>query len=158
MYDPPLVPSLIGVDDLAGVQWNWGLNQIGCTGKCQVLATVVVTALAPEASAETAIEETTTLYRAVSQAEYDDIIESGMLRAGPNSFESGKWFAESPQHATAWGNALEGPGNFRVIQVQFRSSVADQFFSLDSLDGIGPARFGTFDQIGNPTISLWTGP
>ncbi|HQR71322.1 MAG TPA: RHS repeat-associated core domain-containing protein [Burkholderiaceae bacterium] len=114
--------------------------------------------LAADALAAKGAAETTTLFRAVSHAEYADIQATGVLRAGPNSFETGKWFAESGADATKWGNVLEGPGNFRVIQVELPSSTASQFFRLGSLDGTGPARFGTFDQIGNPTISLWAVP
>ena len=145
--------DFLGAQFLSYVQGEI-LRAFGCkSAVCGVLATVVIAAVTrdPEAAG------TTTLYRAVSPAEYADISESGVLRAGPNSFESGKWFAQSPQDATAWGNAFHGPGNFSVIQVQFPFSTADQFFTLGSLDGIGPAQFGTFDQIGNPQISLWTG-
>jgi hypothetical protein len=75
------------------------------------------------------------------------------LRAGPNSIEAGKWFAESAAHARQWGNAFEGAGNFRVIEATFPRSVADQFVRNPLLDNIGPARFGTFGQMGKPVIT-----
>jgi hypothetical protein len=56
-----------------------------------------------------------------------------------------------------WGNAMEGPGNFHILQSEFPASTADQFVRWDRLDAIGPARFGTFDQLGQPTIKLWPG-
>jgi hypothetical protein len=82
----------------------------------------------------------------------------GALRAGRNTFEFGKWLAESAKDAANWGTKMDWPGNFRVIQVDFPSSVADKFLRNPFLDGIGPARFGTFEQLGNPVISLfpWT--
>lgn len=101
---------------------------------------------------------TTTLYRSVSAAEHADIAATGVLRAGPNSFEEGKWFAESAEHAQQWGRLMDGPGNFGVIEVTFPRSVADQFLRNPMLDGIGPARFGTFEQFGNPIIELGPGP
>ncbi len=99
----------------------------------------------------------TTLYRAVSHAEYADITANGVLRPGPNSYATGKFFAETGQHASQWGNALEGVGNSRVIEAQFPSSTANQFMRWQNLDNIGPARFGTFEQLGQPTIRLWPG-
>ena len=81
----------------------------------------------------------TTLYRAVSHAEYADITTSGVFRPGPNSYEFGKFFAESGEHAAQWGRRLEGAGNFRVIEAQFPSSTANQFLRWDNpiLDNIG---------------------
>jgi hypothetical protein len=96
--------------------------------------------------------EATTLYRAVSTAEYADIVGSGVLRAGPNSFSTGKWFWESAEHAAQFGTKMDGAGNFRIIEATFPRSAAEQFMRLDRLDGIGPARFGTFEQLGNPLL------
>jgi hypothetical protein len=47
---------------------------------------------------------------------------------------------------------MDGPGNFRVIEATFPRTVADQFMRIERLDGIGPARFGTWDQLGTPFI------
>jgi hypothetical protein len=105
----------------------------------------------------TAARGATTLYRAVSTAEHADIMATGALRAGQNSYATGKFFAESAEHAAQWGTRLEGAGNFRIIEATFPRSAADQFMRWERLDGIGPARFGTFEQIGNPTIRLWPG-
>lgn len=95
---------------------------------------------------------TTTLFRAVGTAEHADIAVTGVFRAGPNSFETGKWFAESATHARQWGSALEGEGNFRLIEATFPRSVAGEFLRYPLLDGIGPARFGTYEQMGKPIL------
>ncbi len=99
---------------------------------------------------------TTTLYRAVSPGEYTDALANG-LRAGPNSFSTGKWFWESGADAVKFGTAMDGPGNFRVLQAEFPTNTTGQFFRLDRLDNIGPAQFGTFEQINAmpPTINAW---
>ncbi|HYC70588.1 MAG TPA: RHS repeat-associated core domain-containing protein [Opitutaceae bacterium] len=97
--------------------------------------------------AEAAPPKTTTLYRAVSPAEFADAVGNQVLRPGPNSYATGKFFAENADHAAQWGNLLEGPGNFRIIQVDFNAAAANQFMRWERLDGIGPARFGTFDQM-----------
>lgn len=53
---------------------------------------------------------------------------------------------------------MDGAGNFRVIEATFPRSVADQFLRNPRLDGIGPARFGTFEPLGSPIIKLGPGP
>jgi RHS repeat-associated protein len=105
-----------------------------------------------------AAKGTTTLYRAVSAAEHADIAATGLLRAGPNSFEGGKWFAESLMDASRWGMLMDGPGRFSVIQVTFPKLVADRFLRHSMLDGVGPARFARFDQMGTPLINLGRNP
>jgi len=96
----------------------------------------------------------TTLYRAVSQPEFEDALAYG-FRPGAGSYDTGKFFAETPQDAFQWGNLMQGPGNFRVLQAKFPNSAADQFMQWERLDGIGPARFGTYDQLGQPIITPW---
>ena len=113
----------------------------------------VVSAAAPVAGSTAAARAgTTTLYRAVSMAEHADIVGSGALRAGPNSFSTGKWFWESAEHATQFATRMDGAGNFRIIEATFPRSAAEQFMRLDRLDGIGPAQFGTFEQLGSPLL------
>jgi hypothetical protein len=109
---------------------------------------------------QAAESSTTTLFRAVNPAEIEDALANG-LQPGPNSFATGKWFATNAEDATQWGNALNGPGNSQIMQVEFPSSTVDQFMQMQRLDGIGPARFGTFEQINSgaaPVIKLWGGP
>ncbi|MBL9217163.1 MAG: RHS repeat-associated core domain-containing protein [Opitutaceae bacterium] len=103
-------------------------------------------------AAETAATRTT-LYRAVSPGEFADAVGNQVLRPGPNSYATGKFFAENAADAAKWGKALEGPGNFRIIQVEFESGAASQFMRWQRLDGIGPARFGTFEQMAPLKIS-----
>lgn len=110
-----------------------------------------------DTSTKSAKKEFINLYRAVSHSEWADIQASRVFRAGPNSYETGKFFAESGKDAIKWGRAMEGTGNFRVIQAQFPKSIAEQFKRWEKLDGIGPARFGTFEQMGTPQIRLWPG-
>lgn len=84
----------------------------------------------------------TTLYRAVSQAELDDIATNG-FRASERSM-TGKFFAETPEHAAAWGRDLiygkEGLP-FHVVETRVPTSFADRLMRWDKLDGIGPARY-----------------
>ncbi len=79
------------------------------------------------------------VYRAVSEAEYADIVRTGRMRQGPNGME-GKWFADSLEGAVARGEALSAGGGYRLIE----ADVPDDAPSLDqlpNLDGRGPARY-----------------
>ena len=89
----------------------------------------------------------TTLYRAVSDAELKSIQSTGQFSAGPNSYESGKFFAESASDAATWGTRLDGAGNFNVIQVKLPTSTVNSFQYWERLDGIGPARLGPIDVL-----------
>lgn len=71
------------------------------------------------AGAGSAIGETTTLYRAVGEAEFEQIMRTGTFEAGPNSL-GGKWFAESAEHAATWGQKMEGEGAFRIVDAQIQ--------------------------------------
>jgi hypothetical protein len=89
---------------------------------------------------------TTTLYRAVSEAEALSVRSTGAFSAGPNSL-GGKWFAESLEHAKQWGDLLNGKGASRILEVVLPKSVADKLMRMERLDGIGPARYGELDQL-----------
>lgn len=93
-------------------------------------------------------EATVVLFRSVSSAEFKGVLSTGTFSAVGSSVE-GKYFAESLGDAAVWGRQL---GNPHIIEVTFPKSVADQLYRWDRLDGIGPARFGTLDQLRNYTI------
>jgi hypothetical protein len=88
------------------------------------------------------------LYRALSSQELTDISQTGGFRPGPPSFQ-GKWFAETHEHAAAWGRLFyltSGPP-FRLVVTDIPDSVAALMFLLSFLDGIGPARFADSTMI-----------
>ncbi len=81
----------------------------------------------------------TRVYRAVSEAEYQDILRTGRFRQGQNSAE-GKWFADSLVGATGHGLALYPDGGFRLVESDVPDD-APSLFRFANLDGFGPARF-----------------
>jgi hypothetical protein len=89
---------------------------------------------------------TTTLFRAVSEAEFKQLMTTGKFAAGPNSL-GGKFFAETAEHAAKWGEAMMGKGGFRIIQADLPTSAADKLMRWERLDGIGPARYGELEQL-----------
>jgi len=102
-------------------------------------------------AAGSAAEETTTLFRAVNNAEFEQIMTTGTFEAGPNSL-GGKWFWESAEHAEQFGQWAEGRGAFKVVDAKIPTVQADKFMRLESLDGIGPARYGELKQLTNAVI------
>ena len=67
--------------------------------------------------------ETITLYRAVSEVEFQQLMRTGNFEAVPSSLE-GKFFAESAEDAAQWGELLEGPGHYCIVEVELPASVA----------------------------------
>ncbi|MCL6539382.1 MAG: hypothetical protein K6T87_02120 [Roseiflexus sp.] len=97
-------------------------------------------------------DATVRLYRAVSQAEYDDIMQTGIFREAPQSV-SGKYFATQAEHATEWGRRLYGDKGFRVIAVEFPKHAVEAFDThWKKLDGIGPAYYARMEQLVRYTI------
>ncbi len=105
------------------------------------------------AGAGSATEGTTTLYRSVGNAEFEQIIRTGTFEAGPNSL-GGKWFAETIGDAAEWGQRLEGKNGFRIVDARIPTIEAAKFLRNPFLDGIGPARYGELNQLRNATIGV----
>ena len=101
-------------------------------------------------------EITTLLYRAVSKEEFEDVMKDQIFRQGPNSLE-GKWFAESPEAASEWGNKFYGAGNYEIIEVEVPSTTASQWFRVEGLDGIGNARYAPLGPLNGagPVVRPW---
>ncbi len=91
----------------------------------------------------------TRVYRAVSEAEYQDIVTTGRFRQGPNSME-GKWFADSLKGAQDHGNALFKKHAFRLIEADVPDS-APSLYRLPNLDDFGPARYLDLDDLNGVT-------
>ena len=91
------------------------------------------------------------LYRAVSEEELDDLLESRRFRVAGNSVE-GKYFAEESTHAVIWGDALHGSGRYRIVEVELPDSDAAEFYRWTRLDAIGPARFARIEQLARATV------
>lgn len=89
---------------------------------------------------------TTRLYRAVSFAKYQQLVQSGRFEIVASSLE-GKYFAESLAAANEWGERLFGAGNYRLVEVTVPAATAAQFYRLEHLDRIGPARFAEMWQL-----------
>jgi|SRR5947209_15337154 hypothetical protein len=82
------------------------------------------------------------LSRAVSPQELADIALIGGFRPISSSIQ-GKWFAETPEHAAAWGRRFYqySGGPFHIVVVEIPSNVSNQMLPLANLDRIGPARY-----------------
>ena len=96
---------------------------------------------------------TVTLYRAVSEAEQQQLMRTGKFEAVPSSLE-GKFFAESAEDAAQWGEMLEGAGHYRIVGVTLPTSVTHSLLRWEKLDGIGPARYGEWHQLYDAVVRL----
>lgn len=97
---------------------------------------------------------TTTLYRAVSDAERRDILAVGRFRCVDHSTE-GKWLAERQDHARAWGRRFYPTEPFWIVAVTLRASAASALHRSDpNLDQIGPARYAELEQAEGAIIAI----
>jgi hypothetical protein len=85
-------------------------------------------------------EATTTIYRAVSQAELDDIALNGLRsRGGQFGYESGKLFAPTINEAAQFGlNNFKWDGAFTIVKVGVPNSVMQNayHFPADGMNAI----------------------
>jgi hypothetical protein len=81
----------------------------------------------------------TRVYRAVSEAEYQQILKTGKLEMGKGTLE-GKWFADSIEGAKAHGKGLYPDGKFRLIEADVPDN-APSLHKDPNLDGRGPSRY-----------------
>ena len=98
----------------------------------------------------------TTLYRAVNQAEFDELMSTGKFDAGKNGLDV-KFFAEKYNDAVTWGNKMNGAGNSRIIEVRIPNKTADNseiFYRWEKLDSIGPARAAPVEEINNLDLKI----
>jgi hypothetical protein len=95
--------------------------------------------------------EIVTLYRAVSEGEFQQLMRIGKFEAIPSSLE-GKFFAESAEDAAQWGEMLEGASHYRIVEVALPASVAKSLWRWEKLDGIGPARYGESLQLQDAVV------
>lgn len=67
-------------------------------------------------------------------------IGDGRFRTIEGKTMSGKWFSDSAEGAARHGDALHGPGRYRIIEADVADN-APSLFQKPNLDGRGPARW-----------------
>ena len=98
---------------------------------------------------------TITIYRAVSAAEYDDIIATKQFRPRSDGKSMDfKWFADKLEDIPKWGQKFYPSEDYYVVSAEFPIEVAETFFKDPWLDGIGPARGAFPEQLVNATINF----
>ncbi len=85
------------------------------------------------------------VYRAVSEEEYQQILTTGTFEVVPQGCE-GKHFADTPEGARRFGEALFGIGRFQIIEAEVPAE-APSLYRWANLDGFGPARFLHMDDL-----------
>jgi hypothetical protein len=93
--------------------------------------------------------ETIKLYRAVCEAEFQQLKATGRFESVPGSLE-GKWFAETLEGARKWGDwfsIVSGARHERIIEIEIDREIADRLVRFANLDGCGSARYAELDQL-----------
>lgn len=85
------------------------------------------------------VEDDTSLYRAVSDAEYNSLVENGgKFKAYDYAMEE-KWFATSVEDSIKWGNLFYPNMDYRILEIVIPTNYLKQVYYVEKLDGIGPA-------------------
>jgi hypothetical protein len=95
----------------------------------------------------------TRVYRAVCEAEYQELLQTGRFLEGPGSLE-GKWFADTIEGVLAHGRAFYPDGDYRVIEADVPDN-APGLFQQPNLDGRGPARYLHVDDLKDVIPRPW---
>lgn len=96
-----------------------------------------------------AAPRTVTLYRAVGQAELDQLAGTGVFQQGAGSL-GGKWFWESAESAARFG---EWTGEaFHVIETTIPRSTYNTLLRRSNLDQLGPAVYAELDQLAGAIV------
>jgi hypothetical protein len=90
-----------------------------------------------------------TVYRSMSQAELDGIVQTKSFDEGYNM--SGKWFADDLSGAEQWANM---PGNERIISITIPRSVFNAAEYRPKLNNIGPAHYFEVDNLNASYINI----
>lgn len=85
------------------------------------------------------------VYRAVSMEEYRQILTTVTFAAVPQGCE-GKHFADTPEGARRFGEALFGIGRFQIVEAEVPTD-ALSLYRWTNLDGFGAARFLHMDDL-----------
>lgn len=84
------------------------------------------------------------LFRHAGPGELADLKATGTFNLGKNS--TGKYFADNAQDASKWGAWLNG-GEGGVVSTTVPRPFAEQMMRWEKLDGVGPARFASPEQL-----------
>lgn len=104
------------------------------------------------ASTASRAPQTVSLFRAVGQAEFDDIVATGAFRAGPNSLER-KWFAHTMQDAISWGRKFYPNEAFTVVEARLPIQALEKMHAHTTrLDNIAPAVYAEIEHLANATL------
>jgi hypothetical protein len=87
----------------------------------------------------------TRVFRAIGEAEYLDVLNSGQFREGPGTLE-GKWFADTLDGALAYAARFYSDGRYWILEAEVPNE-APSLFQEPNLDGHGPARYLDVDDL-----------
>ena len=83
-------------------------------------------------------EETTNLYRVMSEAEYDSLMSNKKFVPYDRAMEE-KWFATTQGDAIKWADIFYPDGDYRMVEVTINTNYLQEMYYNQHLDNIGPA-------------------
>ncbi|QDT97678.1 hypothetical protein [Gimesia aquarii] len=86
------------------------------------------------------------VFRAVGVDEYAHALNTGKFSQGKNAL-MGKWFSDSLEGATRHGDALHGPGKFKILGADITDGTPTFIPPGNNLDGFGPSRYFELDAL-----------
>ena len=127
----------------AAISGAWGGAVLGggvvLVGAAVVLGASALVGLGAAACADGDCKnEATSLYRAVGQSEFDDIMSNNIFRPKPGGGSMDvKWFWEGMD--SAQGFAAKYPDLSHIVEAKVPSSILETGYRLPNLDDLGPA-------------------
>ena len=116
---------------------------LSINGSAEILSAIPTMGLKTEIRA---VGRSMTLYRAVGEGEYNQLMATSRFDAGPNGLGF-KFFATSVEDAYTWGTKMSGSGNFKLIQANFSTNDIGKFMHWERLDRIGPVYGLEVDEL-----------
>ncbi|NGQ97128.1 type IV secretion protein Rhs [Brevibacillus sp. SYP-B805] len=123
---------------------------LSVNGAAEILSAIPTMGLSIEIRA---VGRSVTLFRAVSEGEYNQLMATGRFDAGVNGLGF-KFFATSAEDAYTWGTKMSGAGNFKIIQATFSADDIGKFMHWERLDRIGPAYGLEVDELNKLIYSI----
>ena len=147
--------GLAGVGELSVASRFAGASRLRSVGSPAVRALGARKASGLGAAESAVSPGFTRSYRAVSPAEFDDIMKTGRFNVGPNSVE-GKYFADTLEGVVKHGDTLQGAGKYRIVEADLPNN-APSLYTWPNLDGYGPARYIHVDDLNGVTPRPYKG-
>ena len=92
------------------------------------------------------------MFRAVSNEEYDSIINNNNSFIPYDFALEMKWFASNYSHAKKWGDVFYPNGLYKIVKITIAENALHFMFYTRMLDNIGPAYAADIILLNKPDV------